>query len=57
MGKKKLVALLCMSDCSLALHHGATGLSAVCDCGIFESYSLVLTSRPNSFETLIVYGL
>ena len=57
MGKKKLVALLCMSDCSLALHHGATGLSAVCDCGIFESYLLVLASRPNSFEMLIVYGL
>ena len=27
-------------DCCVALPHGATGLSAVCDCGISCSYSL-----------------
>ena len=41
MGKRELVALLSLSssilaspDCAVALPHGATGLSAVCDCGI-----------------------
>ena len=39
MGKRKLVALLCLSfwlsdDCHVALPHDAMGLSAVCDCGI-----------------------
>ena len=24
----------CYYKCSMALHHGAVGLSAVCDCGI-----------------------
>ena len=27
-------------DCCVALPHGATGLSVVCDCGISCSYSL-----------------
>ena len=44
-------------DCSVALPQDATGLSAVCDFGISESYSLVLASGPNSFGTRIVYGL
>ena len=34
MGKRELVAFLCLSDCCVALPHGATGLSAVCDCVI-----------------------
>ena len=36
MGKRELVALLNLSFWCLmmALPHGATGLSAVCDCGI-----------------------
>ena len=40
MGKRELVALLnlsswCLAMVSAALPRGATGLSAVCDCGIF----------------------
>ena len=31
MGKRELVA----RDCCESLRRGATGLSAVCDCGIF----------------------
>ena len=43
MGKRELVGLLNLSSCCLvkgeaALPHGATGLSAVCDCGISCSY-------------------
>ena len=39
MRKRELVALLCFvflvsSDCCEALPRNATGLSAVCDCGI-----------------------
>ena len=35
MGKRELIALLNLSrDGLAALPHGATGLSAVCDCGI-----------------------
>ena len=38
MGKRELVALfvclLVSRDCCVALPHDATGLSAVCDCGI-----------------------
>ena len=46
MGKRELVALLCLSswclviNCCVALPHDATGLSAVYDCGISRSYSL-----------------
>ena len=41
MGERELVALLCLSFlvsryCCVALPHDATGLSAVCDCGIPE---------------------
>ena len=32
--------LLVSRDCCVALPHGVMGLSAVCDCGIFRSYSL-----------------
>ena len=37
MGKRELVALLSLvyRDCCVALPHDATGLSAVCDYGIF----------------------
>ena len=40
MGQRGLVALLCLfvflvsRDCCVALPHGVTGLSAVCDCNI-----------------------
>ena len=33
-GREKLVALLSLSDCRVALLRGAMGLSAVCDSGI-----------------------
>ena len=29
-------------DCCVALPRGTMGLSAVCDCGIFSSYSLTI---------------
>ena len=32
----------CDSQCSVALPHGTKDWSAVCDCGIYGSYSLVL---------------
>ena len=36
MGKRELVALLCLSSwCPLALPHGAMSWFAVCDCSIF----------------------
>ena len=44
--RRKLVALLfvlqmyCYYICPVALPHGAVGWSAVCDCGISNSYSL-----------------
>ena len=43
MGKREVVALLCLSflffrDCCGALPRGATGLSAVYDCGIILTY-------------------
>ena len=43
MGKRELVALLCLSSwclVSVALPHDATDLSAVCDCGftIFDAH-------------------
>ena len=31
MGKRELVALLCLSDCCVAFPRGAKGLSAVCE--------------------------
>ena len=34
MGKRELIALLVSCDGWAALPRGATGLSAVCDCGI-----------------------
>ena len=34
MGKRELVAMLCLSSWCLALPHDATGLSAVGDCDI-----------------------
>ena len=34
MGKRELVAVLCLSDSCVAFPHDATGLTAVCDCGI-----------------------
>ena len=36
-----LFAFLVSCDCYVALSHEAFGLSAVCDCGISWSYSLV----------------
>ena len=50
MGKRELVASLCLSsgwsrECCVALPHDATGLSAVCDCGISYSYSLSFFNR------------
>ena len=48
MRKRELVVLLCLSSWCLEIHgsvalsHGATGLSAVCDCGMPLPYSLKL---------------
>ena len=52
MGKRELIALLNLSSWCLVMverlfPHGATGLSAVCDCGISWSYSFTI------FETII----
>ena len=41
MGKRELMALLCLSSwCLVVLPLSAMDWSAVCDCGIFLSYSL-----------------
>ena len=51
MGKRELVALLCLSSwCPVALPHGAVSWSAVCDCGIFWSYSLTFYILIHSFK-------
>ena len=56
MGKRKLVALLCLPswyrvrDCYVALPRGAIGLSAICDCGI--SWSFLLTIDSNTRRTI-----
>ena len=39
-----LFAFLVSCDCYVALSHEALGLSAVCDCGISWSYSLVFSA-------------
>ena len=47
MGKRELVALLCLTSWRLvALPHRAVGWPAVCDCGIFWSYSLIFHTGP-----------
>ena len=38
------VCLPCVCDCYVALSREALGLSAVCDCGISWSYSLVFSA-------------
>ena len=35
--------------CSVALPHGAVGRSALCDCGIYRSYSLTFFCPGSSF--------
>ena len=40
-----LFVFLLARDCCVALPHNATGLSAVCDCGISCSYSLTILDR------------
>ena len=47
MGKRELESwllfvFLAYRDCCVAFPHGATGLSAVCDCGIYRPYSLII---------------
>ena len=47
-----LIVFLVSSDGWAALPRGATGLSAVCDCGIFWSYSLtILEQRSGNLTT------
>ena len=49
MGRRELVALfvfLVSRDGCVALPHDATGLSAVCDCGISCAYSLTIFDIP-----------
>ena len=60
MGKRELVALLCLSSlCVVALPHSAVSWSAVCDCGISDhthllfSYSSILLR----FSKRVRYGL
>ena len=42
----------CDCYCSVALHHGASCWSAVCDCGIFQTHFLF----SSLFAELPVYG-
>ena len=46
MGKRAscfaLFVFLVSRDCCMTLSQGAIGLSAVCDCGIFWSYSITI---------------
>ena len=54
MGKRELVTLLSLSSWCYgwaALPGGATGLSAVCDCGISWSYSLTIFGINDNWAT------
>ena len=51
MEKRELLVLQVSRDCCVALHRGATGLSAVYDCGITWSYSLTLFQVADSVDT------
>ena len=44
------IQFLLSHDCCVALPHGAMGLSAVCDCGIFWSYYFFTTKNYNIQE-------
>ena len=44
MAKREVVALLCLSDCCVALPPDAMGLSAVRDCGITDHTHLLFLS-------------
>ena len=48
-GYVALFVLLVSHDCCLALPQDATDLSAVCDCGIFCSYSLTILGTQMMF--------
>ena len=38
-----VVQMSCYCECSVTLPHGAVGWSAVCDCGVYWSYSLTFS--------------
>ena len=57
MGKRELVALLYLSSWCLALPRRATGLSAVCDCGISWSYSLFLKYSETVYKYRVGHTL
>ena len=55
--KRELVDLLllsfwmsCFCKCQVALPHGAMGWSAVCDCGIDLSYSLIFFFFSSDYQ-------
>ena len=55
-GKRELVAFLnCLPGvlCSVALPRGAVGWTAVCDCGIYRSYSLVVVFFLVGIECMV----
>ena len=51
MGKRELVAFLVSRDCCVVLPRGAICLSAVCDCGIFLSYSFSVSEYMHAMNT------
>ena len=62
MGKRELVALLNLSSWCLMMVEwrlpcSATGLSAVCDCGISWSYSLFSNLRPLVYKAKCSIGM
>ena len=56
MGKRELVALLCLVSWWLVLPHDATGLSAVCDCGIPDHTHLLFFDNLNVIHILVNVG-
>ena len=58
MGERELVALFCLSSCVIvivvSLPHSALGLYAVCERGIFLSYSLTILNVSHNLEGFVV---
>ena len=53
-----VLQMYCYFKCSVALPHDAVGWSAMCDCGIFLSYSLSVLQMQkecNIFQQKICY--
>ena len=54
---RDLFVFLVSRDCCVALPQGATGMSAVCDCGISCSYSLIILVRRLSTAPVGIHGI